>query len=68
MAESLHARFDPTERMLKRAQSETFEFSLFDGDVLVRNGGYADPENHEYRVRFEDGSPAFCEHPAEEVY
>jgi hypothetical protein len=68
MTEPLLAELDPTDRVLKRAQYEAFEFSLFDGDVLVRNESYADPENHEYRVRFVDGVPASCECPDDDAY
>lgn len=40
----------PTNRALKRAHYEAFEFSLLDGDVHVRNESHLDPSNHEYRV------------------
>ncbi|WEL28023.1 SWIM zinc finger family protein [Haloferax volcanii] len=68
MSEPLLARLDPTKRVLKRAQYEAFEFSLFGGDVLVRNVSHADPENHEYNVRIVDGVPTDCECPADKSY
>lgn len=58
----------PTWRVLKRAQYEAFEFSLYDDDILVRNGSYADPENHEYRVTVEDSLPVHCTCPADARY
>ncbi|KAB1184807.1 MULTISPECIES: SWIM zinc finger family protein [Haloferax] len=72
MSESLLARLDPTKRVLKRAQYEAFEFSLFDGDVLVRNASHAEPENHEYNVQYNvrmiDGVPTSCGCPADQRY
>ncbi|MFC7130585.1 SWIM zinc finger family protein [Haloferax chudinovii] len=68
MSEPLLARLDPTKRVLKRAQYEAFEFSLFGGDVLVRNASHADPENHEYNVQIVDGLPTSCECPADKKY
>jgi hypothetical protein len=53
---------------LKRAQYEAFAFSLFEGDVIVRNESHADPANHEYRVTVEDGVPTVCECPADTKY
>lgn len=58
----------PTNRTLKRAQYEAFEFSLLDGDVLVRNCSHADPSAHEYRVTVVDTLPATCECPADQIY
>lgn len=55
-------------RVAKRAQYEAFEFSLFPGGVTVRNGSHANPSEHEYLVRIEDGIPAVCECPADERY
>lgn len=58
----------PNRRVLKRAQYEAFEFSLYEDDILVRNESYADPENHEYRVIVEDGLPTHCTCPADARY
>ena len=58
-------RLDPTNRVLKRAQYEAFEFSLLDGDVRVRNESHLDPANHEYRVTIDDDTPTICECPAD---
>jgi len=60
------AELDPSKRILKRAQYEAFQFSLHEGNVLVRNESHADPENHEYRVTIKDGLPVSCECPADE--
>ena len=68
MSRRIFDRFDPTNRVLKRAQYEAFEFLLFDGDILVRNESYADPSNHEYRVTIADGFPTVCECPADATY
>ncbi|MFC5971387.1 SWIM zinc finger family protein [Halomarina salina] len=62
-------RLSTTARILKRAQYEAFAFSLLaDGDVLVRNESYANPSDHEYRVRVRDGLPVACPCPADERY
>ena len=53
-------------RVLKRAQYEAFAFSLYEGDILVRNESHADPAAHEYRVTIADGQPIACECPADE--
>lgn len=58
-------RLQVRSRPLKRAQYEAFAFSLFEGDVLVRNESHADPSNHEYRVTVDDGIPTACECPAD---
>lgn len=58
----------PADRIVRRAQDEELTFSLLDGDVVVRNEGYADPENHEYRVRIIDGLPTTCTCPAHMAY
>lgn len=58
-------KLSPTTRVLKRAQYEAFEFSLYDGDVLVRNESYLNPADHEYRVTVDDGVPESCECPAD---
>lgn len=59
------AKLDYTNRVAKRAQYEAFEFTLTPGGVRVRNGSYADPENHEYTVTIRDGIPAKCTCPAD---
>ncbi|WP_336361608.1 SWIM zinc finger family protein [Haladaptatus sp. ZSTT2] len=64
MSEHILNRLQYTNRSLKRAQYEAFEFSLTDRGVLVRNGSYADPENHEYLVTVRNGVPTDCECPA----
>jgi hypothetical protein len=68
MARALLERLDPTDRVLKRAQYEAFEFSLLDGDVRVRNESHQNPANHEYRVTVVDGVPASCDCPADAAY
>ena len=68
MAVNALAELDPSQQVLKRAQYEAFTFALLDGDVLVRNESYADPENHEYRVEIEEGLPTSCECPADVRY
>ncbi|MFC6993236.1 SWIM zinc finger family protein [Haladaptatus sp. GCM10025707] len=65
MSEHILQRLDYTNRSLKRAQYEAFEFSLTDRGVLVRNESYADPENHEYLVTVRNGVPTTCECPAD---
>ena len=62
------ARLETTNRVRKRAQYEAFEFSVDRDGVLVRNGSYADPENHEYLVTVTDGLPTDCECPANANY
>lgn len=50
----------------KRAQYESFEFSLeAPGLVLVRNSSWENPDDHEYRVNVVDGIPTVCECPAD---
>lgn len=68
MSDSLFATDRPTNRVLKRAQYEQFEFSLLEEDVLVRNESHADPAAHEYRVTLENGEPVSCECPADDHY
>jgi len=51
-------------RALKRAQYEALQFSLVEGDVLVRNASHAEPATHEYRVSIADDRPVACECPA----
>lgn len=63
--------FDPfraPDFVLKRAQYEAFSFSWLDGDVQVRNESHADPDNHEYVVRVENGIPIACTCPADTQY
>src|SRR6056297_1209318 len=62
------ARLETTNRVRKRAQYEAFEFSVDLDGVLVRNGSYADPENHEYLVTVTNGLPTDCECPANANY
>ncbi|MFC7079534.1 SWIM zinc finger family protein [Halorussus caseinilyticus] len=62
------ARLKTTNRVRKRFQYEAFEFELRDDDICVRNGSYADPENHEYTVRIEDDLPTACTCPADAKY
>ncbi|WP_336360147.1 SWIM zinc finger family protein [Haladaptatus sp. ZSTT2] len=64
MSKHLLDRLQYTNRSLKRAQYEAFEFSLTDRGVLVRNGSYADSENHEYLVTITNGIPVDCTCPA----
>jgi hypothetical protein len=61
-------KLDPPKRILKRAQYEALEFSLLDGDVLVRNESHLDPADHEYLVTVVDGAPIACECPADATY
>ena len=68
MTKTLFDSLEPTNRVLKRAQYEAFEFSLLDGDVCVRNESHQNPSNHEYRVTVVDGVPTACECPADAVY
>lgn len=58
----------PSNRILARAQTEPLSFALFETDVIVRNEGYPDPENHEYRVTVRDGLPVACTCPAAAHY
>jgi len=64
------AKLDVTNRVVKRAQYEAFEFSVdaVTGGVRVRNTSHADPANHEYLVTVQDGLPVNCECPADEHY
>mgnify|MGYP006286582949 CR=1 FL=1 len=68
MTQSLLERLSPTNRVLKRAQYEAFAFSLYDGDILIRNESHLDPADHEYRVTVVDGIPESCECPADERF
>ncbi|MCU4802430.1 SWIM zinc finger domain-containing protein [Halobacteria archaeon HArc-gm2] len=55
-------------RVLKRAQYEAFEFELLDADVRIRNTSHAVPADHEYLVTIEDGLPVDCTCPADANY
>ena len=68
MTQSLLERLSPTNRVLKRAQYEAFAFSLYDGDVVVRNESHLNPTDHEYRVTVVDGIPTTCECPADKRF
>jgi len=68
MTQSLLERLSPTNRVLKRAQYEAFAFSLYDGDVLIRNESHLNPADHEYRVTVVDGIPTTCECPADKRF
>lgn len=59
------AQLEFSSRVRKRAQYEAFEFSLVPEGVQVRNGSYADPENHEYVVTVRGGVPVACTCPAD---
>lgn len=61
-------RLDFSNRVAKRAQYEAFEFTVMSDGVLVRNCSHADPDNHEYRVTVENGTPVDCECPADRKY
>ena len=61
-------QLEPTQRTLRRAQYEAFEFELTKQGVLVRNASHANPEDHEYLVTIEDGLPHSCPCPADEHY
>ncbi len=61
-------RLEPTQRTLRRAQYEAFEFELTEQGVLVRNTSHANPADHEYLVTIEDGLPHSCPCPADEHY
>jgi hypothetical protein len=62
------ASLEYTQRVTKRAQYEAFEFTLVPEGIRVRNGSYADPENHEYLVTVADGVPTDCTCPANAHY
>ena len=68
MTQTVLERLSPKNRVLKRAQYEAFAFSLYDGDVLVRNESHLNPADHEYRVTVVDGIPRTCECPADERF
>jgi len=68
MTQTALERLSPTNRVLKRAQYEAFAFSLYDGDVLIRNESHLNPADHEYRVTIVDGIPTTCECPADKRF
>ncbi|WP_435362313.1 SWIM zinc finger family protein [Haloarchaeobius sp. DFWS5] len=55
-------------RVGKRAQYEAFEFEIVADGVRVRNGSYANPEEHEYLVTVDDDFPSSCTCPANQKY
>jgi hypothetical protein len=55
-------------RFLKRAQYEAFSFTILDEGVLVRNGSYTNPDDHEYLVTVIDEIPVRCTCPADRKY
>lgn len=57
-----------TDRVLKRAQYEAFEFSVDGRTVHVRNGSHANPDEHEYEITVETGVPTACTCPADDQY
>ncbi|WP_136717356.1 SWIM zinc finger family protein [Halorientalis salina] len=59
------SRLEFTNRVVKRAQYEAFEYTLTPEGVHIRNGSHADPENHEYLVTVHDGLPTACTCPAD---
>ncbi|MDS0301181.1 SWIM zinc finger domain-containing protein [Halogeometricum sp. S1BR25-6] len=68
MDQLLPADFEPTSRVLKRAQYEAFAFSVLDGDIRVRNESHEKPADHEYLVTVVNSIPAACECPADATY
>ena len=62
------SQLEYTNRTLKRAEYEVYEFSLREANILVRNGSHESPEDHEYLVTIEDGVPITCECPADAHY
>jgi len=66
MTQTAFERLGPTNRVLKRAQYEACAFSLYDGDVLIRNESHLNPADYEYCVTIVDGIPTACECPADE--
>lgn len=57
-----------THRVLKRVQYEAFEFAVDGSTVHVPNESHANPDEHEYEIRVEDGVPVRCTCPADETY
>ncbi|WP_435196347.1 SWIM zinc finger family protein [Natronomonas sp. EA1] len=55
-------------QFLKRAQYEAFSFTVLEEGVLVRNGSYTNPDDHEYLVSIRDGIPTRCTCPADRTY
>ena len=68
MVEQILSQLEYTNRTLKRAQYEAFQFSLINEKICVRNESHAEPEQHEYLVTVEDGIPISCECPADAHY
>lgn len=68
MSEHVLTQLDVSNRFLKRAQYEAFSFTVLDEGVLVRNGSYTDPDDHEYLVTLSDGLPTQCTCPADRKY
>lgn len=68
MSEHVLTHLDVSNRFLKRAQYEAFEFTVLDEGVLVRNGSYTNPDDHEYLVTVVDGVPIHCSCPADRTY
>ncbi|MFC7044801.1 SWIM zinc finger family protein [Halobacteriaceae archaeon GCM10025711] len=68
MSKPVLQQLEFTSRTAKRAQYEAFEFSIAPGGVVVQNGSYERPSEHEYLVFVEDGVPVACECPADENY
>ena len=55
------------DRVAKRAQWESFEFSLGGpGHIKLRNCSHADPSDHTYIVHVEAGETTECTCPADE--
>ena len=55
------------DRVAKRAQWESFEFSLGGpGHIKIRNCSHADPSDHTYIVAIEDREAVECTCPADE--
>jgi hypothetical protein len=53
-------------RPLKRAQYEAFEFRLENQSVVIRNGSHLEPAAHEYEVTIRNGIPVACTCPADQ--
>ncbi|WP_255152201.1 SWIM zinc finger family protein [Halorarius halobius] len=68
MSEHVLAQLAVSNRVLKRAQYEAFAFTVLDEGVLVRNGSYTNPEDHEYLVTVTGGLPTHCSCPADRQY
>lgn len=64
MSQCAFAKLESSNRVVKRAQYEAFEFEIRNGGVLVRNNSHETPSDHEYLVTLTDGVPSACECPA----